>query len=62
MFVLERVLGKRQPVGAPAHRGSAVEDGVTMGLNNMKASIPSCINVALHQVRYAHGAVIRPAQ
>lgn len=47
MFVLERVLGKRQPVGAPAHRGSAVEDGVTMGLNNMKASIPSCINVAL---------------
>ena len=47
MFVLERVLGKKQPVGAPAHRGSAVEDGVTMGLNNMKASIPSCINVAL---------------
>ena len=38
---------RRQPVGAPAHRGSAVEDGVTMGLNNMKASIPSCINVAL---------------
>ena len=47
MFVLERVLGKKQPVGAPAHRGSAVEDGVTMGLNNMKASVPSCVNVAL---------------
>lgn len=47
MFVLERVLGKKQPVGSPAHRGSAVEDGVTMGLVNMKASIPSCINVAL---------------
>ena len=47
MFVLERVLGKKQPVGAPAHRGSAVEDGVTMGLNNMRSSIPSCVNVAL---------------
>jgi PD-(D/E)XK nuclease superfamily len=47
MFVLERVLGIKQPVGAPAHRGVAVEEGVTMGLVNLKASIPSCANVAL---------------
>lgn len=47
MFVLERVLGMKQPVGAPAHRGSAVEEGVTMGLLDLKASIPSCVNVAL---------------
>lgn len=47
MFVLERVLGRKQPVGAPAHRGVAVEEGVTAGLVDLKASIPSCINVAL---------------
>ena len=47
MFVLERVLGIKQPVGAPAHRGVAVEEGVTMGLINLKDTIPSCINVAL---------------
>ena len=47
MFVMERVLGIRQPVGVPAHRGVAVEEGVTMGLLDMRASIPSCINVAL---------------
>lgn len=50
MFVLERVLGVKQPVGAPAHRGVAVEDGVTLGLNDMDASIPDCINAAL--IRY----------
>jgi hypothetical protein len=32
MSVLERILGHHQPVGAPAHRGTAVEDGVTVGL------------------------------
>jgi hypothetical protein len=47
MFVLERVLGMKQPVGAPAHRGSAVEEGVTAGLLEPKASIPSCVNMAL---------------
>jgi hypothetical protein len=47
MFVLERVLGMRQPVGSPAHRGVAVEDGVTAGLNDMRLSIPTCINEAL---------------
>lgn len=47
MFVMERVLGIKQPVGAPAHRGVAVEDGVTAGLNDMRLSIPTCINTAL---------------
>jgi hypothetical protein len=32
MFVLERIIGRRQPVGAPAHRGTAVEAGITAGL------------------------------
>ena len=47
MFVAERVLGLKQPVGAPAHRGVAVEDGVTLGLNDMGATIRDCINTAL---------------
>jgi hypothetical protein len=47
MFVLERILGRRQPVGAPAHRGTAVEDGVTIGLMNPDAPLESCVEVAL---------------
>jgi hypothetical protein len=42
MFVLERILGRRQPVGAPAFRGTAVEDGVTVGLMDPKASLEAC--------------------
>lgn len=47
MFVLERILGIRQPVGVPAHRGTAVEEGVSVGLFNPDASIESCIEAAL---------------
>jgi hypothetical protein len=47
MFVLEKVLGKRQPVGSPAHRGTAVEEGITLGLLDPKASVTSCIQAAL---------------
>jgi hypothetical protein len=43
MFVLERILGIRQPVGAPAHRGTAVEAGVTFGLQDPKATIEACV-------------------
>lgn len=46
MFVLEKVLGFRQPVGAPAHRGTAVEDGVTVGLLDPSASLQACTDVA----------------
>jgi hypothetical protein len=47
MWVLEKVLGLKQPVGVPAHRGVAVEDGVTVGLINPDASFEACANVAL---------------
>ena len=47
MFVLEKILGRRQPVGAPAHRGTAVEDGVTHGLMNLDAPLAECSAVAL---------------
>lgn len=33
-FVLERLMGKRSPVGAAAHRGTSVEDGVVTALLN----------------------------
>lgn len=46
-FVSEYILGLRQTVGPPAHRGSAVEEGVTLGLLDPKASLKSCINKSL---------------
>ena len=47
MWVLEKVIGVRQAVGSPAHRGSAVEEGVTVGLLNPDAPIQECIEAAL---------------
>lgn len=47
MFVLERILGRRQPVGVPAHRGTAVETGVTHGLLNPFADREECLAEAL---------------
>ena len=47
MWVLEKILGIRQPVGAPAHRGVAVEDGVTHGLVNPDASLAECVKIAI---------------
>jgi hypothetical protein len=46
MFVLERILGIRQPVGAPAYRGTAVEAGVTLGLLDHEASMEACVSEA----------------
>lgn len=47
MFVLEKVIGKRQPVGAPAHRGTAVEAGVAAGLMDPAATLDTCVGQAL---------------
>ena len=46
MYVLERILGQKQPVGAAAPRGTAVEVGITLGLNDLKASEQDCIDLA----------------
>jgi hypothetical protein len=46
MYVLERILGHRQPVGAPAHRGTAVEAGVADGLIHPDKSEKECIEIA----------------
>lgn len=47
MWILEKVIGVRQPVGAPAHRGTAVESGVALGLLDPKASDEACISEAI---------------
>lgn len=46
LFVLEKLIGVRQPGNAPMYRGTAVEDGVTHGLMNPGASLDECTNVA----------------
>lgn len=47
LFVLEKLLGVRQPGNAPMSRGTAVEDGVTHGLMNPSAPLSECHSVAL---------------
>ena len=47
MFVAERILGLKQPVGAIAHRGTAVEAGLTHGLLNPDAPLEDCVAIAL---------------
>lgn len=51
MFVLEKVLGRRQPVGAPAHRGTAVEAGVAAGLQDLACGVDACVAVAERKYR-----------
>lgn len=42
LFVLEKIMGHRQPGNAPMYRGTAVEDGVTYGLMNPGTSFEEC--------------------
>jgi len=46
MFVLERILGHKQPVGAVAHRGTAIEAGVAHGLKDETATAAECVKIA----------------
>lgn len=45
-FVLQKCLKKSNVVGAAAHRGTAVEDGVAHGLMNPDASLADCVKIA----------------
>jgi hypothetical protein len=47
MWVLEKIIKLKQPVGIPAHRGSAVEAGVNAGLHDFDLEEKACIDVAL---------------
>jgi hypothetical protein len=48
MFVLEKVLKRRQPVGAAAHRGTAVEDGIVQGLTK-SLSVAEASDIAMQK-------------
>jgi hypothetical protein len=45
MYVMERVLKRKAPVGAAAHRGNAVEAGIAKGLFE-DASLDECVSEA----------------
>lgn len=49
LFILEKLMGKRQPVGCAAHRGNAVEAGIVMGLNSPEATVEDCAAFALKE-------------
>lgn len=46
MFVLEELMGMKQVVGVPAHRGTAVEAGVAYGLLHPDADDKQCFKQA----------------
>lgn len=47
LWVLERLLKRSAPVGAAAHRGSAVEKGVDAGLLQPEMPVTECQDIAL---------------
>lgn len=47
LWVMERLLKRRGVVGALAHRGTAAEQGVTMGLLDQDAPLAECQAIAL---------------
>jgi hypothetical protein len=46
MYVMERVLGRRQPANAKMHRGAAVEWGVVAGLTDLSLDMTECVRIA----------------
>jgi len=51
IWVMERLLKKRAPVGAAAHRGTAVEAGVVHGLMDHTAPLEDCVAIAEKRFR-----------
>jgi len=49
LFVAERLMKRRAPVGAAAHRGTAAEAGIVMGLLDPAAKIEDCQEHALKE-------------
>jgi len=47
VFVMERLLKRTAPVGCAAHRGTASEHGIQLGLMDMDASVEDCQTQAL---------------
>lgn len=51
LWVLERVLKRRSPVGSAAHRGTACEEGIVAGLQNQGLTADYCAEIALAKFR-----------
>jgi hypothetical protein len=51
LFVLQKCMKLKTPVGAAAHRGTAVESGIAHGLNDLQAPVADCVAVAMDQFR-----------
>lgn len=49
MWAMEKLLGKRAPVGAAAHRGTSVEAGVEAGLFDPGMPVDECQKIAMEQ-------------
>lgn len=47
LWVMERLLGRKSPVGAAAHRGTAVEAGVNMGMLDTSLDPETCVAEAV---------------
>jgi hypothetical protein len=57
LFVLERILGLKQTVGAPAHRGVGVEAGIAYGLMNPCSNIDKTEKLAIEAAFTAYDTV-----
>ena len=49
LFVMERILKRRAPVGAPAHAGNAAEAGIVHGCVNQSATLEECADIAARE-------------
>lgn len=49
LFLMEKVMGIRGSVGCAAHRGSAAERGIELGLMNPEASLEECQAAAIKE-------------
>ena len=47
LFVMEKLMGIRSPVGCAAHRGTAAEHGIALGLTKPEAPLEECKAAAL---------------
>jgi elongation factor P--beta-lysine ligase len=51
LWVMEKLLKIRSPVGAAAHRGTAAEDGIIAGLMEPEKPVDECIEIAQRRFR-----------
>lgn len=60
MFIIEKLLKRKSPVGCAAHRGTAAEEGICFGLVNQNASLAQCQEIAIKRYDYLTGLSTDP--